>query len=151
MCPMVVLDVIRLWLKCGAHTQEVRLAALSHLELVNATTSVCSLVAERHFVFENRSKSSVSAKLVNLFRSILSSLLDPSSTSVRRVSHYTSLVRILLLHWETWISFLIVWHAFLAILSIVLSSSARSWRINNLKDCFILRPLSWISFHSFVG
>jgi len=34
MCPMVVLDVIRLCLTCGAHTQEARLAALSHLELV---------------------------------------------------------------------------------------------------------------------
>ena len=91
MCPMVVLDVIRLWLKCDAHTQEVRLSALLHLELVNATIPVCSLVAERHFVFENRSKSSVSAELVNLLRSILSSLLDPSSTSVRRVSHYTNI------------------------------------------------------------
>jgi len=55
---------------------------------INATSSVCSLVAEGHFVFENRSKSFVLVKLVNLLRSILSSLLDPSSTSTRRVSHY---------------------------------------------------------------
>jgi hypothetical protein len=83
-----VLDAVRLWLHYDAHSQEQGLATIPLAQLVRVTSSVCSVVAECHFVFENRSKSSVITKLVNVLRSILTSLLDSTSSSARRVAHY---------------------------------------------------------------